>query len=590
MDGAGLEAEHVKKIKRAAEDNYKARRRGLIPNFAEIYTETAGRNPANEAIKEWKDPDAGQLMIREGASLAEHPNRSSILSSLSDRLNSRQSSTEEGIHDLAATSHGNPVKASYSGSQEVTLWRPTSPHTMNSIWWHGGLGNTYNVRNRKELGLLMHYLDNVFSLQFGFYRPSSSNIGVTWYTNTLLRSKPLYHSTLTISAVHQALLKGGSLRGPLKFSEDADQIYALTLKELQRQIDSLPNFTGGELLKARFEVLGIMNQVLAVEVSQCVLIVNFNSKNHHNPADKMRKVFRNIGGHWDIHLQAARTFLSMIGTSATDSKTLRDMPEPPKRLDILDQILKDDKNQFLSRSDMLALNHFVTCFIWVDILSYATGLRTFNSATFDYLNLLEDGTLELNKIMGCQNWVMIIMAKTALLEEWKKQKYPTDNPNSPDLFSQATILEALLRRGIARLINARAELSGLDLDSNIVTELFACAAITYLHVVVSGAYPELPEIRESVTRTLMALAALPQRLLIRISWPFAITGCMALGEEQDLFRSLVLEATQTGANIGTIWKGLMVMEECWRINRNQVGGEVSWTTAMKSLGYKILLC
>jgi hypothetical protein len=300
-------------------------------------------------------------------------------------------------------------------------------------------------------------------------------------------------------------------------------------------------------------------------------------------------VFRNIGGHWDIHLQAARTFLSMIGTSATNSKSPRDTPERPKRLDVLEQILKDDKGQVLSRNDMLALNHFVTCFIWVDILSYATGLRTFNSVTFDYINLLEDGTLELDKIMGCQNWVFIIMAKIALLEEWKKT-HSTEDPNSLNLFSQAAILEALLRRGIDRILTARLGLSGLDLDSSIVTEIFACAAITYLHVVVSGAYPELPEIRESVTRTLTALAGLPERLLIRISWPFAITGCMALGDEQGLFRNWVLKAMQAGTSIGTVWKGLMVVEECWRINRMQVGCEVSWITAMKSLGYKILLC
>ncbi len=65
---------------------------------------------------------------------------------------------------------------------------------------------------------------------------------------------------------------------------------------------------------------------------------------------------------------------------------------------------------------------------------------------------------------------------------------------------------------------------------------------------------------------------------------------MAVGEEQDLCRSLVLRAAQAGENIGTVWKGIMVMEGCWRINRNQVGGEVSGIAAMRSLGYKILLC
>lgn len=290
-----------------------------------------------------------------------------------------------------------------------------------------------------------------------------------------------------------------------------------------------------------------------------------------------------------IHLQATRTFLAMIGTSKTDSKSLPDKPKWPRRLDILEQILRDGNGHFLSPNDMLALKHLITCFVWVDILSYASGLRTFDPATFDYLNLLEDGALVLNKLMGCQNWVFIIMTKICLLEE-KKKKHPTDNANSLDLVSEATILEVLLKKGISKLLNERAALSGLDLDSNIVTELFARAAVTYLHVVNLGAYPELPEIRESVARTTKALTVLPERLLIRISWPFTITGCMTVGEEQNLFRNFVSKAIQSGENTGTAWKGLMVMEECWRIYRNQIGGEVSWINAMKSLGYKILLC
>jgi hypothetical protein len=270
MDGAGLEAEQVKKIKHAAENNYKARRRGLISNFTETYTGTAGSNTFDGSTKEWRDPDAAQLMIRDGDKSPEYPGSFSTSSSDSASLTLRQTSEYE-TGGTFFTSLGNPAKAPYSTeyvSQGINAWQSASPQTMDSIWWHGGLANTYNIRNKQELALLMHYLENVFSLQFGFYRPSTSDTGSTWYPNTLLRSKYLYHATLSISATHQALLRNGTLCGPLTFSGDADQSYTLTLRELQRQIDSLPNLTGAELLKARFEVLGSMNQVLSLEVSQ----------------------------------------------------------------------------------------------------------------------------------------------------------------------------------------------------------------------------------------------------------------------------------------------------------------------------------
>jgi hypothetical protein len=112
----------------------------------------------------------------------------------------------------------------------------------------------------------MNYLDNVFSLQFGFYKSSASDTGRGWLLNTLLRSKPLYNASLSLSVYHQALVRKGSINLPTAFSPDADQIYGLTLKSLQQQLASLKDLSGPELLIGRFEILGSMNQMLSLEV------------------------------------------------------------------------------------------------------------------------------------------------------------------------------------------------------------------------------------------------------------------------------------------------------------------------------------
>lgn len=138
---------------------------------------------------------------------------------------------------------------------------------MHSIWWHSGLAISGNIRNNRELGLV-NYLDNVFSLQFGFYPSSASDTGRGWLLSTLLRSKPLYNVSLSLSVYHQALVRQGSTNLPANISPDANKIYGLTLKVLQEQLASLlKDLFGPEVLNARFEILGSMNQMLSLEVT-----------------------------------------------------------------------------------------------------------------------------------------------------------------------------------------------------------------------------------------------------------------------------------------------------------------------------------
>jgi hypothetical protein len=49
----------------------------------------------------------------------------------------------------------------------------------------------------------MHYLDNVFPLQFPMYKPSILEGGRGWLMALLLKMKPLYHATLALSSYHR---------------------------------------------------------------------------------------------------------------------------------------------------------------------------------------------------------------------------------------------------------------------------------------------------------------------------------------------------------------------------------------------------
>lgn len=51
--------------------------------------------------------------------------------------------------------------------------------------------------------LLMHFLDNVFPLQYPMYNPGVSEGGRGWLLLLLLQARPLYHAALAVSACHR---------------------------------------------------------------------------------------------------------------------------------------------------------------------------------------------------------------------------------------------------------------------------------------------------------------------------------------------------------------------------------------------------
>ncbi|TVY29822.1 Pestheic acid cluster transcriptional regulator [Lachnellula hyalina] len=83
-----------------------------------------------------------------------------------------------------------------------------------------------------ESVLLMHFLDNVFCLQYPFYKPGVQEGGRGWLLSLLLKTKPLYHASLALSAYHRSAISLAENRCPYGVSEQQEHL-AICLKELQ---------------------------------------------------------------------------------------------------------------------------------------------------------------------------------------------------------------------------------------------------------------------------------------------------------------------------------------------------------------------
>lgn len=132
---------------------------------------------------------------------------------------------------------------------------------------------------------------------------------------------------------------------------------------------------------------------------------------------------------------------------------------------------------------------------------------------------------------------------------------------------QVLSLEVMLERGTRGLRGARgargAAAPAVEQQSSLVTDVFALATLTFLHVTVSGAFPWLPRVRASVARTMETLVALPVGLLMRVSWPFAVAGCMVLEEQRDVVRGVFEGRGGRGLNTGTVWKAMGAYLGSW---------------------------
>ena len=242
----------------------------------------------------------------------------------------------------------------------------------------------------------------------------------------------------------------------------------------------------------------------------------------------------------------------------------------------------------------------MTAFVWFDTLSCAaTGSQP--SCPGWLLPLLHDesGRIQLCKLVGCKNWVISIIMEVAELENWKMECQQNDNLNMRDLALRATCIEQRLNDYLAR--NTRAmpfsseirQDGGIGLETRSVTNVFGCAALTYLHVVLLGAYPELPEIRESVQKTIDAFRALRESHWVRnLVWPFCIAGCMAMPPSESEFRTIAHGAKLRGRGFKNFETAAAIVEACWaaRIETGErVSGPCDWKTAMKRLGISVLL-
>ena len=250
-----------------------------------------------------------------------------------------------------------------------------------------------------------------------------------------------------------------------------------------------------------------------------------------------------------------------------------------------------------SPEDRRAADFLLGSFISLDIIAAASTRRA-PFLEIDHVQALDRLEIPLENLVGCRNSIMALICEVSALDRWKKESEGARKLSIIDLAKRGGQLEERLRQELASLekmpvaepsLWGPSAIPGASSTHPGISKAFGLAAIAYLHVVISGAHPELPEIAKVVSELVAVFQTLrEQRLLPSVVWPFCISGCLALEEQQGCFRDLFAAAEITEPTGGTLGEAYQVMEECWQARKSR-SSDCDWVSIMNERGEYVLL-
>jgi hypothetical protein len=272
-----------------------------------------------------------------------------------------------------------------------------------------------------------------------------------------------------------------------------------------------------------------------------------------------------------------------------------------------DQSSIQPETQQTKKSSLTPEQDGATCvllgsFISLDILACAST-RSTPFLEIDHLQALNQLGITMERMMGCQNSVMALVFEITVLDKWKAKSQAIHKLSIVELAKRGLQIEQRLRQELANLSSTQLSPQPSNhpsviysIPSHIIaTKAYALAAIIYLHVVISGPYPELPEIAGHVSDAIALFRSAQDnpKLLLNIIWPLCVTGCMAIESQQSFFRHLTASFAQrtSGESLpptGTFFEAMNIIEQCWH-TRKTVPFDCDWASIMDQSASYVLL-
>ncbi|KAI3324631.1 fungal-specific transcription factor domain-containing protein [Xylariaceae sp. AK1471] len=601
LDGGAREKQMADELKVMVKQKAAARRErrwAQLPTMEDFSpsTQTQRNQSLDHLMRDVGDPTPGDDGAGNGNRNGNSP---STIPSISETSPSREAETNPS---------SNPSSPPTSSSCEGVPV-PVSPAVQPTV------DSFPEDKSEMEVTFTMVYLDYVVPFLFPFYRPCLLVSSRGWMLVLLMKNRALFHTALSLAGWLYAVVLNiaDASHGACKranWAELQDQ-QEIAIKALQEDIQAL-NERGGVANAPLKEGVACMQSIIQLLEFEVVMANTSSWQWHHDAAVALFD--QSITHHATANSKTPwSSILDRIGSSLRCS---------PINIGRGIQILTSDQS---------AYKFYTAYLLFIDIVAAtangeAPRLRKYHA------ELLDDDSdaspvICLNEYIGCQSWAMMEIAEVANLAAWKRAQQGSGSLSMIDLVRQACAIDKRLRQKIEALessfpidhasSNANTNIYdpsahppvtpytgfremtagfgfGFDQTSPAValhTRIWAHATITYLHVVASGLQSTLPEIRASVSATISLFRTMPSPLALRtLVWPFAVTGCLALPEQESFFVELV-EGMGAMQVFGTVKEALDIMQNVWKHRNGGCIDPQMWdmATCFSLLGHCSLL-
>ncbi|CAD6441708.1 d1d0f868-bc7f-4041-9282-0bd0376a3ad6 [Sclerotinia trifoliorum] len=531
------------------------------------------------AKPEWMDNGIKEKeMANSIKQIVKHTSRRKIRPAVSDTGQDNGENRESSIFNLAQKpstlfSKGSHKKVSSEYSPAQSTHTTSVDTSMALTPGNGSILLSTLPPAGGEAALLMHFLDNVFPLQYPIYKPEVAEGGRGWLLSLLLKTKPLYHASIGLSAYHRGVvLRAKSYGGCTKPSiAEQEGHLAICLNEFQNAIRSAQNNTdcGSAVPESSLGIMACVVQLIFFELFG------------------VRK------SSWQIHLRAATEFLGQrYRKHATELGFMVNGESTSNMLRTACELTNGETSIiFLFLSGVI---------MWLDIVSC---LSTGKSPQLLDLHLIVLGVkpqIKLEKIMGCKNWVMTEIGRIAELHESKRNGLQNGTFDAHSFKTQADDIRQTIRRGQNEQFLSELRITSPNSTSHvnspigpheIITRMFTRGAHIYLELVVGGFkwVEENSDFCVIVDEVTMILPNLPRGDLLRaMVCPLYIFGCVAKAEDRDIFRNIFSSLPLNDPFMHHRATILPLLEKVWFLRDNH-SNDVSWECVLQLSEDKIIL-
>ena len=436
--------------------------------------------------------------------------------------------------------------------------------------------------------LFMFYLENLLPFLFPFYRPSLLEGGRTWILD-LMMSSPVVRLTALCQSSYFFSLALGTLDCDVAWQRMLGQTRD-AFRMLRQSLQAVDELGIENHLHGAVRAVASIMQVQRFDIA----VSSFENCQAHLSA-VLALVNRILDSHSAVDTAGSRSSFDVVMNRLG-----------PSSWTLPSQCIQ------MPSGEQAAFRFSLTLVILDDIIA-STALQE-QPKLYEYHQRLLSGTdgarppINMETVVGCQNWVMIQIGEIAVLDAWKQGRKIAGNLDMMELVHRATAIKDPLLAQLTRLEADPATISkqgssALDMFApnysqssespasqvSLVTRVWAHSAILYLFIVVSGWQPASATVRYRVGRIteLLTQQMSPPALLRATVWPFCVAGCLAEPAQEACLRGMV-EMLQPPSVFGTVRKALEIMENVWR--HREVGASTrDLATCLRSQDGLVLL-